>query len=38
MRQNSNVGTDYCFKNVNYQMTKSYFGARYHRFSDKFVN
>lgn len=38
MRQTSDIGADYCFKRVNYQMTKSYFGAKYHRFTIKSNN
>mgnify|MGYP006985828385 CR=1 FL=1 len=38
MRQTSEVGSNYCFKQVNYQMTKSYFGAKYHRFTNKLNN
>lgn len=38
MRQTSKIGTDYCFKRVNYQMTKSYFEAKYHRFINKSNN
>lgn len=38
MRQTSDIGGDYCFKTVNYQMVKSYFGAKYHRFTKEFNN
>ena len=38
MRQTSDIGRDYCFKAVNYQMTKSYFGAKYHRLTNMFSN